>query len=150
MEKYRNSVRTGIIISSIGAAVLAAIQILAYARVLRPIAADSHWADMWNGFIAGAALGVMILFIIGIIRSAMALRSEKALKKMYIKDNDEREQRICTSARSMGATIFLVGGIVAGIFAGYFSVSVSVTIIACVFIHSLLCGALKLYYGKKY
>jgi len=150
MERYRDKIKLSVWINGAAVAALILVQVLAFTRVLRPVAADSHWGDMWNGFIAGAALGIMALFIIGLIKDIRALRSEKELKKLYVKANDEREQSIYTAARSAGTQVFLIGGLVAGVAAGYFSVSVSITIIACVFVHSLICGAFKLYYNKKY
>lgn len=150
MEKYREKLRLNMYINIAAVVILLAVQLLGVSRVIRPVAADSHWADMWNGFITGAAFGVMALFIAGIILSARALRSEARLKKLYIKENDERSQQIATAARSAGAQMFLITGIVAGIVAGYFSVSVSIAIIACVFINSLMCAGFNVYYSRKF
>lgn len=150
MNKFRDRLRLQIWTYGVSIAVLLTLQVLAFMQIIVPIAGDDHWTSMWNGFIMGAAFGIMAMFIAGIVANARALRSEGALKKLFVKETDEREQSICTAARSAGARIFLAGGIVAGIVAGYFSISVSITIIACVFVHSLLCGALKLYYDRKY
>jgi uncharacterized membrane protein YjjP (DUF1212 family) len=84
------------------------------------------------------------------IRISKALASEKELKKLYVEANDERQNQIFTSARSTAMLIFLIVGLAAGIVAGYFNMTVSITILACVFIHSLLGGACKLYYSKKF
>lgn len=150
MEKYRGKVKRQVRINAAAAVILIAVQVLAFSRVLKPVTADAHWKDMWNGFIAGASFGLMALFIVGIIQNIRALMNEKVLKKLYIKENDEREKNIATEARSVAAQIFLVGGLLAGIIAGYFSVAVSITFIACVFAHSLVCGMLKLWFRRKY
>ena len=150
MEKYREKLRLSIVINSIAAAVLLAVQILGFARVIRPVAADSHWIDMWNGFLTGAALGIMGMFIVGIIVSARALRDEKKLKKLYIKENDERSRQIVIAARSAGAQLFMSLGLAAGIAAGYFSVTVSITIIACAVTNAFMCMGFKIWYGRKY
>ncbi len=150
MEKYRGKLKKQIWINAAAAAILVAVQILAFSQVIDPLAADNHWADMWNGFIAGASMGVMALFIVGIILGIRALMNEKALKKLYIKENDEREKNIAIEARSAGAQIFLIGGLVAGIVAGYFSVTVSITVIACILALSVISGILMLIYRKKY
>ena len=150
MEKYREKLRMNLWMNVAAVAVLIAVQALGFSRVLRPAVSGSHWADLWNGFVAGAALGVMAIFIVGIIMGVRALRSEKQLKKMYIKENDERTQQIVTAARSAGAQLFMLSGLVAGIVAGYFSVQVSIAIIACVTINSFMCMGFKVYYGRKY
>ena len=72
------------------------------------------------------------------------------MKKLYVQDHDERQIQIWTAARATSMQIFLIGGLVAGIVAGYFSMTVSVTILACVFTHSLIGGACKLYYNSKF
>ena len=150
MGDFREKLKMQILVNSIGIGLLLIVIIIAFSGTIRPDIADSHWANMWNGFMTGAALGVMALMIVGLIKDIRALKNEKALKKLYIEANDERQQSIYTAARSAGAQVFLIGGLVVGIAAGCFSVSVSITIIACVFIHSLICGAFKLYYNKKY
>ena len=150
MEKYREKLRLNLIINIFAVVVLLAVQILGFSRVIRPVAADSHWADMWNGFITGAAFGIMAVFVIGIIMAVRALRSEKALKKLDIQDTDERIRQISTAARSAGDQLFMTAGLVAGIVAGYFSVAVSISVIACVFVNSLMCMGFKLYYSRKF
>lgn len=150
MKEYKEKLRMNLYINIAAVVVLLAVQILGFARVIRPVAADSHWADMWNGFITGAAFGIMAVFVIGIIMAVRALRDEKQLKKLYIKENDEREKQIVIAARSAGSQLFMVTGIVAGIIAGYYSVTASIAIIACVFCHSLMCMGFKIYYAKKF
>lgn len=150
MEKYRERLRMNLMINIAAVAALLAVQILGYSRVIRPVAADARWAEMWNGFVTGAAFGIMALFVAGIINTARALRSETALKKLYIKENDERVRQITTAARSAGARLFLVSGMVAGVAAGYFSVTASIAIIACVVANSLMCMGFKLYYSRKF
>ena len=150
MKECKEKLRMNLYINIAAVVILLAVQILGFARIIRPVAADEHWADMWNGFITGAAFGIMAIFVVGIIMALRALRDEKQLKRLYIKENDEREKQIVTAARSAGAQLFMVTGLVAGIIAGYFSVTASVAIIACAFINSLMCAGFKLYYAKKF
>lgn len=150
MDKFRDKLKLQIWINAACIAVLVIVQVIGFSRQIRPTAADGHWSDMWNGFLVGAAFGIMALFVVGLVKDIMALRDEKKMKKLYIAANDERQQSIYTAARSAGAQVFLMGGLVAGIAAGYFSVPVSITIIACVFIHSLICAGFNLYFGRKY
>ena len=117
---------------------------------ITPITGDSHWQSRWRGFVSGASVGIAALMLMGIVRISKALKDEKALKKLYIQDHDERQIQIWTAARATAMQIFLIGGLVAGIVAGYFNMTVSVTILTCVFIHSLLGGACKLFYSRKF
>ena len=150
MEKFKATLKARIRIYAIFTAVLLAVQVLACVGVISPAAGDSHWNDMWNGIIAGASFGIMALFVVCIVNNILAMKDEKRLKKMYAEENDERTKMIYTDARSAGAMIFLIGGLVAGIIAGYFSIAVCFTILACVFAHSIICGAMKIYYSRKY
>jgi hypothetical protein len=110
---------------------------------------DSHVQSMWRGFITGASTGILILMITFLVRNIIALCDEQKLKKLYVKETDEREIQIWTSARATSMQIFLMGGLVAGIAAGYFNMVVSITIIACIFIHSILGFLCMLYYRIK-
>lgn len=115
-----------------------------------PSVGDSHWQARWRGFCTGASFGILALLIYGLIANLRALKNDRQLKKLFIKEHDERTQKICTVARSSGAQVFLIFGLIAIIIAGYFSVTVSITIMACVLCLSLICVFLKLYYGRKY
>ncbi|MDO5400068.1 MAG: hypothetical protein Q4F17_03685 [Eubacteriales bacterium] len=149
MEKYREKLKreTGLLL--IGALVLIAVQLYVVIQVA-PAMEDSHWYSMWSGFIAGAAGGVTALFIAGIVINILALRSETRLKKLYAKANDERQAKIISSAQAAALQTILIVGIVAVIVAGYFNPTVSLTILACVFLSSLITAGFKIYYSRKY
>jgi hypothetical protein len=89
----------------------------------------------------------MIAFL---IRGLQALKDEKALKKAYIEETDERNIQITTAAQASSMKTFLILGMAAGIAAGYFSMTVSVTILACVIAHSVIGIGFKIYYCKKF
>ena len=88
--------------------------------------------------------------IIGLIRSIRALKDETALKKMYVQANDERQIQIWTAARAQAMRTFILLGLAAGIIAGYFNITVSITIISCVVVHSVIGLLFKIYFSKKY
>lgn len=149
MKNYREKLKITNWMLAVAVALLAAVQILAWLRVIKPVAGDSYWMDRWNGFIAGAAFGVMALFLFGLIRNLLALRSEEKLKKQYAKDNDERTIEIARLAQSAGVQIGLIGMLVAVVVSGYFSMTVSLTCLVCVFAQSVIVGLAKLYYHRK-
>ncbi|MBQ8834809.1 MAG: hypothetical protein IJ001_07795 [Oscillospiraceae bacterium] len=116
---------------------------------LIPITGDSHWASKWHGFISGVSFAFLVLMIVSLIQGIRAVKDEKALKKLYIAETDERNIHITTSAQASSMKAFLILGLAAGIIAGYFSMTVSVTILACVVIHSCIGIGFKVYYSKK-
>ncbi len=155
MEQYREKLKLTQRIVTVAAVILfafAIVAVIAQAGVLHitPETGDSHWQSRWRGFVCGASCGLGILMLAWRIRIGKALRSEKELKKLFVEVHDERMNQIYTSARATAMQIFLIGGLVAAVVAGYFNVTVSITILACVFIHSILGGALKIYFSKKF
>lgn len=156
MEQYREKLKLQNVIIAVCCFVLAAFSIAAAAAeagkiaFFAPVAGDSHWQSMWRGFVSGAAVGLLICMIVILVRNDLALRSEQALKKRYVKDHDERTIQIWTSARALSMQIFLLVGLVAIVVAGYFSMTVSITIWACLMLQIAIGLACKLYYGKKF
>ena len=116
---------------------------------MQPATDNSHWQSMWRGIITGMSTGIMIVMIAFLIRNILALKDEKKLKKLYVETNDEREIQIWTAARSTAMQIFLMVGVVAAIVAGYFSMTISITIIACMFLQSITGFFCMLYYRIK-
>ena len=116
---------------------------------MEPATDNTHWQSMWRGIITGMSFGIMIVMIAFLIRNVLALKDEKKLKKLYVETNDEREILIWTAARSTAMQLFLMVGVVAAIVAGYFSMTVSITIIACMFLQSITGFFCMLYYRIK-
>ena len=116
---------------------------------MQPATGDSHWQSMWRGLVMGMAVGILIVMIAFLIRNILALKDEKRLKKLYVETNDEREIQIWTAARSTAMQLFLMVGVVAAIVAGYFSMTVSITIIVCMFLQSITGFFCMLYYRIK-
>lgn len=149
VEKYREKLKHQNILFLIGILILAAVQVLAFLGVLRPVTSNEHWAGAWNGFIAGAAFGIMLLMVVGIVLNLRAMRNEAALKRLYAKENDERQAEICKRARSSGLTIAIFTLLLAVIVSGYFNVTVSLTCLACLFVLTLAGALSKLYWNSR-
>lgn len=156
MEQYREKLRQQNAVITVCCAVLLIFCLLAAAgeagliSLLTPAVTDSRWQSMWRGFISGAAVSLLLLMIVGLVRNTRALQDDATLKKRYVKDHDERTIKIWTSARALSMQIFLFAGLVAIVVAGYFSMTVSLTILVCVLAHSFIGLGCKLYYGRKY
>ena len=156
MEQYKEKLKIQNITFGILALILALFSVcaaLAEAGILPffvPVAGDSHWQSRWRGFICGAAMGVLAMMLFGLYKNAKALKDEKELKKLYIKEHDERTIQIWTAARAVALQTVLLVGLVAIIVAGYFSITVSLTIMVCTLVTSLTVLLFKIYYSKKY
>lgn len=117
---------------------------------LLPAVNDDGWVNAWNGFATGATTVILGFMIVALIRNNQALKDEKALKKLYVKENDERSIQIETSARAAAFQTFLLLGIVAAIIAGYFNMTVFITIAACLFCASMVVIGFSFYYQNKF
>ena len=155
MEQYKEKLKITNVFLIIGCIVLAIFAVLAigselgWFRILKPVAGDSRWQSAWFGFCTGASCGVFALLLFSLIRNCQALKDEKKLKKLYVKEHDERTIQIQILARNTAMQILLLGGLVATVIAGYFSITVSLTILACIFIASITSLLLVGYYSKK-
>lgn len=155
MEQYKEKLKVNCRITALCALLLALVSVLGFLAEagivpLTPLAGDEHWQSQWRGFMSGAAMGVLGFMVVGLLRARKALKDEKALRQLYIKENDERQIQIWTSARASAMQAFLLLGLVATVVAGYFSVPIAMTILACVLLNSLLGFGFKLYYSGKY
>ena len=149
MENYRKKLKLQNWLYAVGALLLIAVQILSYGGFISPVDGGARFGSFWNGFMAGAAFGVAALFIFGMIINLRALRNDQALRKLYLKGNDERSAAIHQMGKSTGATIFILGMLPVIIISGYFSLTVFFTCLACELALCLIIAAAKLYYCKK-
>ena len=53
MEKYKSKLRTQNVVFLFGIVLLIAVQVLAYCRVIQPVAASERWADGCYHFCEG-------------------------------------------------------------------------------------------------
>ena len=155
MEQYKEKLKITNFFLAVGCVILVAFAILAIGselgifHILKPVAGDSHWQSSWNGFITGASCGILGLLVFSLIRNCRALKDEAKLKKLYVKEHDERTIQIQTLARNTAMQILLLGGLVAVVIAGYFSITVSLTILGCIVTASITSLLLVGYYSKK-
>lgn len=155
MEKFRDKIKLDNLTIALACFILAIFSFLAAmgeAGVIpffTPTGGDSHWQSMWRGFISGSTFGLIIFMVVCLVRNILALRDEKLLKKLYIKENDERTIQIWTAARARAMQTFMILGLVSGLIAGYFSMVVCITIIACTFLQAMTGLFFALYYSYK-
>lgn len=156
MKEYREKLKIDTLMIGAAALILAAVSILAAVNeftslnLFTPITGDSRWHSRWNGFISGASAGLLVLLVLCLIRNLRALKDEKKLKKACIKDNDERTAQIVRYAQAAAYRTVLVLGLAAVVVAGYFSMTVSLTILVCVWIAALTGALYKFYFTRKF
>ena len=146
MKEYRKHLIFESVVLGILSAVLLIVQILAFQQIIQPIAGDSHWVSFWNGMMGGASMGIMVLFILGIVVNIRALCNETRLKKLHAKENDERVCHIQMKAQSMGMRISVPLMLAGGIVLGYFDIGMSIVCICCAFVQSVITVLCKLYW----
>ena len=115
-----------------------------------PVTGGSNWQSTWRGFTFGAAIGTLVYMVVVLIRNIWAMHNEAALKKVYVKSNDERTEQICKSAQSAAYRTVLLLQLVAVIITGYFSISISLTLLVSLWVTALLGPVYKLYFSHKF
>lgn len=154
MENYKEKLKVSCWITAVLCLILVGFGIFCFCAEaglveLTPVAGDSHWQSRWRGFMSGASVGVAIYMVIGLLKSIRALKDEKKLKALYVKEHDERTQAIYTSARAAAMQLSTGLGLVAVMITGYFNITVSLTILGCVWFLAISGVAFKFYYSKK-
>ena len=155
MEHYKEKLKIQNVVMGICCLVLTVFAVLAIGSELgafpffSPAVSNSHWVSGWHGYIFGASIGIFSAMLGFLIRNSRAMKNDKKLKELYVKEHDERTIRIQTLAGNMTMKCLLWMGLVASIIAGYFSITVSITILACIFVSSAINLILIAYYCKK-
>lgn len=104
--------------------------------------------DIMN-FHGGVLSSFSILLILDILRNLRSIRDEKELKKLYIKENDERTIMIMQKTGAVGINICIIVFAGATIIAGYFNELIFFTLLGTTLFVSLIKGLFKVYYHKK-
>ena len=100
-------------------------------------------------FHGGVLSSFSILLILNIFRNLIAIKNEKKLRKLYIKENDERSIMIMQKTGAVGINICIVGFAGASIIAGYFNNVIFFTLLGATIFVSLIKGLFKVYYHKN-
>lgn len=154
MEQYKKKLRSENIVLVIVIVILAGFLALTFAGEegllpLAPVGGDSHWQSSWRGFCGGMAFALLAMMVVGLVRNLMALKSQEKLKKLYIRQNDEREWEIYTKALCAAMRVCLLLGLAAVVIVGYFNATAGLTLLIAIFCASWICVVFKFYYRKK-
>ena len=155
MEQYREKLKIQNGFLAVGClavvlyGVLALGSELGWFHLLSPVVDNPHWKSTWYGYLFGSSIGIFSTMLGYLIRNIRAMKHDKKLKELYVKEHDERTIRIRTLAGNTAMQCLLWMGLVATVIAGYFSITVSTTILACIFVCSAVNLILIAYYNKK-
>ena len=156
MEKFRKQIkrrlRTNVVLAILLVALFATLMIMDATNAWSTFLPFEENGD--NAFLAGFRTGFCTSLIgyavVKIIVLSRALKDEKKLKAMYIRETDERnlliEQK--TSTASFAVTIMGLG--VACVIVSFFSRPILYTLICVILFVSIVKVAFSIYYSKKY
>lgn len=102
-----------------------------------------------KGFHQGAFIGFSLYTVYLIGKHWRVRKDEKALKEMYINENDERTALIFRNAGLLGLPITLSGLCIASIVAGFFSIAVFFALMSALVFILAVHVVLWEYYSKK-
>ncbi len=156
MEKFRKQIKrrltTNVVLAIFLAALFAVLMIMdatnAWSTFL-PIEENGDNAFL-AGFRSGFCTSLIGFFVVKIIILSRALKDEKKLKTMYIKETDERNMLIeqKTSTASFAVTIIGLG--VACVVVSFFSRPILYTLICVILFVSIVKVAFGIYFSRKY
>ncbi|MDI9470079.1 MAG: hypothetical protein QM296_07725 [Bacillota bacterium] len=103
MEAYKARLKGDIAIGVIMVSIIAICQPLVWFVI-------PEYPDALNkGFTSGFLIGIALVAVAIIARNASVLKNEDELRKLYIKENDERTLAVEASAGKTGIKIVLMG-----------------------------------------
>ncbi|MDE6788155.1 MAG: hypothetical protein K2J47_02380 [Ruminococcus sp.] len=109
---------------------------------------DGDFGDFLSGFQIGVFIAFILICVFFLAKYTAALKSEKVLKEMYIKETDERNIKISemTGVKLQQSLCFPL--LFATIISGYFSAEVFFTLIAVIFFISMVTFVRGIYFNK--
>ncbi|OAB40192.1 hypothetical protein [Paenibacillus antarcticus] len=86
--------------------------------------------DFIFGFQTGVFIGLLVFLLYIISKYTACLKNAEALKKLYIKEHDEREQLIAYKASVLALVVLLVIVALSTVIAGFFNIIVFITLLS--------------------
>lgn len=145
MSKFKQKLRMRIILSLLAAVGAAAV----FFTIYYATGGMGKLPDFIQGFQVGIFTAVEIVSVLQALFTLLALRNEEKMKKLYIKETDERTILITQKSGSSSFLILTFGLLLATITAGFFSETVFFTLLAAVAFIELVRILAALYYKRK-
>lgn len=156
MKEYREKLKIYCMIYRICIPILIILYILEFLSAVGVLPAfpttvpDSIFQERWFHWIQSYTL----VFIISMIRSnhryKKALKDDRFLKEIHIRENDERGNMVVLYANSATFRMSILLGMVGSLIAGYFNKTVCITIFAFTILQSIIGYIFRSYYNRKF
>lgn len=147
MEEFRKKAKTA---RKIYIAVLIAAAVLAmFFNVLERFDARDG-QSMSKGFSDGFCAGMVVFMSLKTAEYTSALKDDEKLKKLYIRETDERTRLICEKSNSAALRTFMVVLGLSAIPASYLSETVFYTLLAALFVLMFIKVIFDFYYRRKF
>ncbi|MDO5028763.1 MAG: hypothetical protein Q4E36_05805 [Bacillota bacterium] len=145
LENYKKDIQSKIsfMVIVVILALLAVLFSTLYLKNQFPAKADV--TDYVIGFFVG--IEVMSLVYMGVL--IRALKDENLLKKMYLKETDEREILIRMKSGASIVPIFSILMLIATLIVVYFSFEAFITLVVVAILQLIVSLALKIYWSKR-
>lgn len=148
MEEYKKKLQNRQLLSALG--LLLTLAVVGVSRIVGKPPQSEQMASFVAGFYAGTMLMLVAVLVFTAVRSMLVARNPEKLKQMYIAETDERRQLIAQKSSALGMNLATFGLALAAMAAANLNTTVFFSLLgACLFL-SLIRGALKIYYMKKY
>lgn len=149
MEGFRMVIKRRMVVTGIGLALaVAAFTGLMVWHVGMNHIAQARDTAFLQGFRTGLFGGMVAVAVIGMVKSALALRSDEKLRTLYVSENDERNRTIERLSAANTLTSALAALALSGLVASFYSFTVCMTLIAVAGAMAVIKVGLRVYYQK--
>lgn len=145
MDNYKERIRYRILFLVVLLVSLIALYLILLLNQDNLLKASSEIISFHGGVLSSFS----VLLILNIFRNLKAIKNESELKKLYIKENDERAIMILQKTGAVGINICIGGFAIATIVAGYFNEIAFFTLLGSTLFVSLIKALFKVYYNIK-
>ena len=141
MEEFRKKVENRARISSM----LCCSSLMIY-FILKYLTKNAD--DFGQGLAMGVWIGMEFVAVVNTVRLLATLKSEKALKELYIRENDERNKAIERETSQKSLTISAVGIAAGAIVSGFYDAKVCTVLCVVLTFIALVTTCVRIYYNK--
>jgi len=147
MEEFKKSIKTRLTRSIISTVAAIGIVLLCYVNY-KISGITGHVESFMRGYQTGLVMAGVLLGAMHIYNLCKALKSEERLRKMYIKESDERDRAIKNKIAYTGFWTTVPTLLVASIAAGFYSITVFVTLMSVLLFMLVIALIYKCVYYK--
>lgn len=113
-----------------------------------PIVKNPHYVDFFSGVQVGMFIGIEIYLVYRVAYYMAILKDDKALRTLYIKENDERNMEIAKKSGIESYKFVIVILLAGAIIVGYFSMEGFIALMGAALVEILVRAGLYAYYSR--